>query len=106
MHKFNRYYEESGDARLAVHETLATTGSALLFTSLVLALGFSVFLAAYLVNVRWFGLLASFATVVAFLADVVVAPALMVLVCGRSEAGRGASGEPVGARVAAPASPH
>jgi predicted RND superfamily exporter protein len=85
MHKFNRYYEESGDARRAVHETLATTGSALLFTSLVLATGFSVFLAAYLNNVRWFGLLASFATIVAFLADVVVAPALMVLVCGRAE---------------------
>jgi predicted RND superfamily exporter protein len=36
MYKFNRYFEESGDARWAVHETLVTTGSALLFTSLVL----------------------------------------------------------------------
>jgi predicted RND superfamily exporter protein len=80
MHKFNRYYEESGDAGWAVHETLATTGSALLFTSLILVFGFAVFLAAYLSNARWFGLLTSFATVVAFLADVIVAPALMVLV--------------------------
>ena len=37
MHKFNRYYEDTGDARWAVHETLATTGSALLFTSLILS---------------------------------------------------------------------
>jgi predicted RND superfamily exporter protein len=80
MHKFNRYYEDTGDARWAVHETLATTGSALLFTSLILVCGFAVFLAAYLTNARWFGLLTSFATAVAFLADVVVGPALMILV--------------------------
>ncbi len=41
MHKFNRYYEDSGDSAAAVHETLITTGSALLFTSLVLSLGFA-----------------------------------------------------------------
>jgi len=105
MHKFNRYYEESGDARSAVHETLVTTGSALLFTSLVLATGFSVFLAAYLNNVRWFGLLASFATIVAFLADVLLAPALMVLVCRGAESRRPSRGEPADARVPSPASP-
>jgi predicted RND superfamily exporter protein len=80
MHKFNRYYEDTGDARWAVHETLATTGSALLFTSLILVFGFAVFLAAYLTNARWFGLLTSFATAVAFLANVIVGPALMILV--------------------------
>jgi predicted RND superfamily exporter protein len=80
MHKFNRYYEESGDPRFAVHETLATTGTAMLFTSLVLSLGFAVFLAAYLNSTFWFGLLAGFACAVAFLADVIVAPALMMLV--------------------------
>jgi predicted RND superfamily exporter protein len=83
MHKFNRYYEATGDARLAVHHTLTTTGTALLFTSLVLGFGFAVFTAAYLTNIRWFGLLASFATVVAFLADIIVGPALMVLVTRR-----------------------
>jgi predicted RND superfamily exporter protein len=80
MHKFNRYYTESGDAPSAIHKTLATTGSALLLTSLVLALGFSVFAFSYLNNGIWFGILTSFATVVAFLADVFVAPALLVLV--------------------------
>ena len=44
MHKFNRYYEDTGDPGAAVHETLMTTGSALLFTSLVLGLGFSIFM--------------------------------------------------------------
>jgi predicted RND superfamily exporter protein len=80
MHKFNRYFDDSGDARLAVQETLQTTGSALLFTSLVLSLGFSSFMFAYMVNGFQFGLLTSFACVVAFLADVIVAPALMILV--------------------------
>jgi predicted RND superfamily exporter protein len=80
MHKFNRYFEDSGDARFAVHETLITTGSALLFTSLVLGLGFSVFIAAYMVNIAWFGVLMSIAVAVAFLADITLAPALMMLV--------------------------
>jgi len=80
MHKFNRYYEDTGDPAAAVHETLATTGSALLFTSLVLSFGFAIFIAAYMINLSWFGLLASFAVVVAFLADVTLAPALMMLV--------------------------
>jgi predicted RND superfamily exporter protein len=94
MHKFNRYYEDTGDARWAAHETLATTGSALLFTSLILTFGFAVFLASYLTNARWFGLLTSFATVVAFLADVIVGPALMILVT--RSGGRVRATDPVG----------
>jgi predicted RND superfamily exporter protein len=80
MHRFGRYYEESLDAHYAVHETLATTGTALLFTSLVLAAGFSVFLLSYMQNTLWFGVLCLFGTTVAFLADILLAPALMVLV--------------------------
>jgi predicted RND superfamily exporter protein len=83
MHKFGRYYERFGDARRAVHETLATTGSALLFTSLVLACGNAVFLAAYMRNSLWFGTLVFVGVVVAFLADILLAPALMVLVTRR-----------------------
>jgi len=80
MHKFNRYYEEKQAPGPAVHETLVTTGSALLFTSLVLGLGFSVFLAAYMVNIAWFGALLTLSVVIAFLADVTLAPALMMWV--------------------------
>jgi predicted RND superfamily exporter protein len=83
MHKFGRYYEDSGDPVFAVHETLATTGSALLFTSLVLSMGFAVFLGAYMLNTAWFGLLACVGTVTAFVADVLLGPALMVLVTRR-----------------------
>jgi len=80
MHKFHRYFEESGDIETAVRETMRTTGSALLFTSLVLAAGFSVFAFSEMSNFRIFGLLSSFAAIVAFLADVLVAPAMLSVV--------------------------
>ena len=80
MHKFNHYFEDTQDACVAVRQTLETTGSALLFTSLVLFFGFSVLLFSYMLNLFWFGLLVGFATITAFLADVLVAPALMVLI--------------------------
>jgi hypothetical protein len=66
----------------------------LLFTSLVLGLGLGIFMAAYMVNIFWFGLLSSFAVVVAFLADITLAPALMMLVTPKCEPGLLASGNP------------
>jgi predicted RND superfamily exporter protein len=83
MHKFNRYFDDTGDARLAVQLTLQTTGAALLFTSLVLAAGFLVLTFGYMVNVSYFGVILAFATLTAFLADVLLAPALMTLVTRR-----------------------
>jgi len=79
MHKFRIYYAQSGDSREAIRSTLSTTGAALLFTSLVLASGFAVLSLATMVNTRNFGMLAAFASVIAFVADVLVAPALMTL---------------------------
>ncbi len=80
MHKFHRYFEETGDLEIAVRETLRTTGAALLFTTMVLIAGFAVFGLADMANVRIFGLLASFAAGVALLADLLIAPALLALV--------------------------
>ncbi len=83
VHKFNRYLEDLGDPRAAVRETLLTTGSALLFTSLALGAGFAVLLLAYMENSWEFGMLCLFAISTAFAADVVLGPALMVLVTRR-----------------------
>jgi predicted RND superfamily exporter protein len=83
MHKFQRYYTDSGDLREAVRETLRTTGSALLFTTLVLAGGFAIFGLGEMSNTRAFGLLAAMAAVVAFAADLLVGPALLAVVEGR-----------------------
>ena len=80
MHKFHRYFEISGNVETAIEETLRTTGSALLFTTLVLIAGFLVFELATMTNMRIFGGLAAMATAVAFLADLLVAPALLSVV--------------------------
>ncbi|MBW2665553.1 MAG: MMPL family transporter [Deltaproteobacteria bacterium] len=84
-HKFRIYYNELGDTREAIRETLSTTGAALLFTSLVLSSGFGVLTLASMVNTRSFGLLAALATLVAFAADVLVTPALMTLFMRRAK---------------------
>ena len=83
MHKFQRYFEESGDVESAVEETLRTTGSALLFTSLVLTGGFTIFSLGEMTNTKIFGAMAAMASVVAFLADLLIAPALLAVVEGR-----------------------
>jgi predicted RND superfamily exporter protein len=80
IHTFQRHYRKSGDAVLAIRRTLETTGRALLFTSIVLSLGFFVFMLGELSSVFAFGLLAGTSIGVAFVADIVVTPALLVLV--------------------------
>jgi predicted RND superfamily exporter protein len=83
MHGFNSNYGRTGDPHRAVRETLETTGMAMLFTSVVLSAGFLILTLAYMQNISEFGLLCSFATATAFLADVTLAPALMILVTRR-----------------------
>ncbi len=80
MHNFRRYYEQSGDPNQAVFKTLHTTGRAMLVTTVVLSLGFFIFVFASMNNLFYFGLLTSFTIVMALVADYLLAPALMVLV--------------------------
>jgi hypothetical protein len=83
MHKFSQYFEETGDAEAAIVETLRTTGLAMLYTSITIALGFASFGFAHMVNAQAIGLLVAFAAIVALVADVLVAPAMMALIHGR-----------------------
>ena len=80
MHNFRRYYEQTGDPQLSVYKTLHTTGRAMLVTTIVLSIGFFIFVFADMNNLLNFGLLTSFTILMALLADYLVAPALMVLV--------------------------
>ena len=82
MHGFRNAHERSGDVAQAVHATLTTTGQALLFTSIVLSLGFSIYVFSDLNNLTNFGALTAFAIMMAFVADILVAPALMAWVKG------------------------
>ena len=77
MHNFRREIEATGDPLEAVSNTLRGTGQALLFTSFVLASGFLVYTQAYLDMLFNFGLLTASAIMVAFLADITLAPALV-----------------------------
>lgn len=80
MHNFRRYYEEYGDAKEAVMETLHTTGRAMLVTSCVLSLGFFIFTFANMKNLFNFGLLTGVTIITALLADYFISPALLVIV--------------------------
>ncbi len=84
MHRFQGDFAETGDVRAAVRSTLSTTGSALLFTSLVLTLGFVVLaVGGTMKNTMTFGYLAAFGISVAFVADILMCPALIALTKGK-----------------------
>ena len=80
MHNFRRYYEQNGDPQQAVYDTLHTTGRAMLVTTIVLSIGFFIFVFASMNNLFAFGLLTAFTILMALAADYLVAPALMVLI--------------------------
>ncbi len=80
IHGFQRYYAQTRDAEEAVRMSLETTGKALLFTSIVLATGFFIYMLSSVGNLSNFGLITGFAISVALIADVTVTPALLVLV--------------------------
>jgi predicted RND superfamily exporter protein len=78
MHVFYRYYGVTGEPVAAVGQTLQTTGRAMLFTSIVLSAGFFIQMLATVDNVSHTGGLLGFAVIIAFLADVLLAPALLM----------------------------
>ncbi len=79
MHNFRRFYDEGKSVEEAVRLTLTGSGRAMLITTIVLSIGFYVYLFASMGNLFNFGLLAGTAIIVALLADFFVAPALMAL---------------------------
>lgn len=79
MHNFQRYFREGNDVQQAIEKTLNTTGRAMLVTSVVLSLGFFIFMFASMSNVYNFGLLTGIAVMTALLADFFLAPALVTV---------------------------
>lgn len=84
MHAFRSAHLRFGSVDHAVDATLRTTGRAILFTTLVLATGFLLYGASSMENLRSFGVLIALAIGLAFLADVLLAPALLKLAYGSS----------------------
>ena len=83
LHNFRRYYLESGDSADAIKQTFFTTGKAMVITTIVLSLGFYSYLMAQMISVQNFGLLTGTVIIMALLADLLLAPALMVVVAKR-----------------------
>lgn len=87
MHNFRRYYEEHDDAAVAIEKTLMSTGRAMLVTSVVLSIGFFIFMFATMDNLYFFGLLTGCTIILALLADYFIGPALMMVVHRKKTAG-------------------
>ncbi len=79
MHHFKRNYKKTEDIETSIRLTLRTTGRAILFTSIILTLGFIILVLASMQNIINFGMILSIIIIMAFLADIILAPALMVL---------------------------
>jgi len=77
MHNYRRYHHATGSVREAVRKTLLTSGRAMVVTTIVLSIGFFLYMAANLSNLVNFGLLTGFTIITALLADLFLAPALM-----------------------------
>jgi len=80
LHNFRRYYLQSGDATAAVENTFFTTGKAMVITTIVLSLGFFSYMFGTMHSVQNFGFLTGSVIILALLADLFLAPALMVLI--------------------------
>jgi predicted RND superfamily exporter protein len=85
FHNFRKYYLKSGDVNFAVSETLKSAGRALLATTLILVASFWMRLFSDLKVVADFGLVLGIALLVAFLADVLLAPALLRMFYGTGQ---------------------
>jgi predicted RND superfamily exporter protein len=83
LHNFRRYYLESGDSAKAIEQTFFTTGKAMVITTIVLSLGFYSYMLAEMISVQNFGLLTGTVIVMALLADLLLAPALMIVAAKR-----------------------
>ena len=90
IHGFRAHLAAHGDPHRAIEETLVTTGRALLFTSIVLSVGFLVLTLSSMSNLRALGGLTALSISAAFVLDIIVTPALLILVTP-SAAGRSGS---------------
>jgi len=83
IHNFKRYYLQKSEIKYAIEETFFTTGKAMLITTLILSFAFYSYLAASMVSVENFGLLTGSVIIFALLSDLLLAPALMIIVAKR-----------------------
>ncbi len=79
LHNFRRYYHKSKDITQAVENAFFTTGKAMVITTIVLSLGFYSYMFGSMSSVQNFGFLTGSVIIFALLIDLMLAPALMVV---------------------------
>jgi hypothetical protein len=77
MHNYRRYHHQTEDVYEAVRLTHLSTGRAMLVTTIVLSIGFFLYMFSSMNNIFSFGLLTGFTIIMALLADFFLAPALL-----------------------------
>ncbi|MFZ5564510.1 MAG: efflux RND transporter permease subunit, partial [Thermodesulfobacteriota bacterium] len=82
IYNFKKYYQRTGDAHEAIRITFLGVGRAMVITSVVLACGFFVLMAATLNHIVRFGFFTGLTILFALLADFLLAPALMLVITG------------------------
>ncbi len=82
VYNYRKYFSKYGNNKDAVYHTFHTAGRAMFTTTVVLSLGFFIFMFASMSNLFFFGLLTGIALLLALAADFLLAPALMTLAAG------------------------
>ncbi len=77
LHHFQAEYRRSGDVEGGIAYSMAHSGRAIVSTSVVLSLGFFVYMSASMRNIAQFGLLVGLTVIFALLIDLMFAPALL-----------------------------
>jgi len=80
FHNFSRYHHKGVGTKRAIEETMLGTGRAMVATTIVLALGFYVYIFASMSNLVNFGILTGTAIVIALISDILIAPAILKLI--------------------------
>jgi hypothetical protein len=86
LYRFRYEMRRRGDHVEAVRASVRGVGRALATTTLVLGLGFSVLSLAAIKSIAWFGILMTVAMVAALFGDLLVLPAMIVLLKPRLKA--------------------
>lgn len=80
IYNFRKYYLKTKDCALSIEKTFLTTGKAMVTTTIILSLGFLAYLMAEMSSIQNFGFLTATVIIIALIADIFLAPALMVIV--------------------------
>lgn len=80
FHNFAKYHHRGHSTKESLEHTMIGTGRALVATTIVLSLGFYVYMFASLTNLINFGILAGGAITVALISNIILGPALLTLI--------------------------